>query len=63
MLLAYAKIVLVDDLLDTDITDDKALDSELTRYFPARMAHDYGDEIAGAPAAARDHRHACSPMR
>ena len=46
VLLAYAKIVLVDDLLETDITDDKALDSELTRYFPTRMVADYGDEIA-----------------
>ena len=46
VLLAYAKIVLFDDLLATDVADDPMLGEELMRYFPERMRSDWGDEIA-----------------
>jgi len=46
VLLAYAKIVLFDDLLESDVTDDPALAAELLRYFPKRMQTAHADDIA-----------------
>jgi glutamate dehydrogenase len=46
VLLAYAKIVLFDDLLESDVTDDPALAAELLRYFPKRMQKGHADDIA-----------------
>jgi glutamate dehydrogenase len=47
VLLAYAKIVLFDDLLATDVVDDPALAGELVTYFPGRMRAAYAEEIGG----------------
>jgi glutamate dehydrogenase len=46
VLLAYAKIVLFDDLLASDVPDDPYLARELFRYFPDKMAKTYVDEIS-----------------
>jgi glutamate dehydrogenase len=45
VLLAYAKIVLFDDLIEGDVTDDPALAVELMRYFPKRMQTQHAAEI------------------
>tara|TARA_R110002096_G_scaffold220891_6_gene409476 strand:+ start:161 stop:4939 length:4779 start_codon:yes stop_codon:yes gene_type:complete len=47
VLLAYAKIVLFDDLLASDVPDDPYLARELFRYFPQKMSKTYVDEISG----------------
>lgn len=46
VLLAYAKIVLYDDLLASDVPDDPYLAKELFRYFPEKMSKTYVDEIS-----------------
>jgi hypothetical protein len=46
VLMAYSKIVLFDQLLDSPVPDDPYLGKELFRYFPARMAKHFPDEIA-----------------
>ncbi len=46
VLLAYAKIVLFDDLLASDVPDDPYLAKELFRYFPDKMAKSYVEEIS-----------------
>jgi len=45
VLLAYAKIVLFDDILSTDVPDDPYLGRELVRYFPEKMQKTYSEEI------------------
>ncbi len=45
VLLAYAKITLFDDLLESTVPDDAYLGRELFRYFPDQMAETYADEI------------------
>lgn len=45
VLLSYAKIVLFDELMASDLPDDPHLESDLTGYFPDRMASRYKDEI------------------
>ncbi|MCB1507919.1 MAG: NAD-glutamate dehydrogenase, partial [Hyphomicrobiaceae bacterium] len=47
VLLAYAKITLFSDLLETDVPDDAYLGRELYRYFPKGMHADYGADIEG----------------
>ncbi|WP_128290568.1 NAD-glutamate dehydrogenase [Afifella aestuarii] len=47
VLLSYAKIVLFDDLVASDIPDDEYLARELFRYFPENMQERFGDEISG----------------
>ncbi len=47
VLLAYAKITLYDELLDSPVPDDAFLARELFRYFPDKMAKVYADEITG----------------
>ena len=54
MLLAYAKIVLNDELLASDLPDDALLDAELLRYFPLAMREGFTDVDPPPPAAARD---------
>ncbi|WP_119167343.1 NAD-glutamate dehydrogenase [Algihabitans albus] len=49
ILLSYAKIALYDELLDSDLPDDPALDAEVSGYFPTPLRKDYADDI-------RDHR-------
>jgi glutamate dehydrogenase len=38
VLMAYAKVVLARDLLETDVADDPDLAGELDRYFPTRLS-------------------------
>ena len=47
VLLAYAKIVLLDDLVASDLPDEAWLDAELKGYFPDRMAKKYAADIEG----------------
>ena len=49
VLLAYAKIDLTDQILDSDLPDDPLLVGELLRYFPTTLQHRFGDVL-------RDHR-------
>ena len=45
ILLSYAKIVLYEELLDSDLPDDPALEDDLRRYFPLPLQKAYGAEI------------------
>ena len=49
VLLAYAKLVLFDDLVASDLPDDPCLEPDLLGYFPDRMEKRHGDRV-------RDHR-------
>ncbi|MDF3063501.1 MAG: NAD-glutamate dehydrogenase [Microvirga sp.] len=46
VLLAYAKLSLYDELLDSAVPDDPYLGRELARYFPVEMRERFGDAIA-----------------
>ncbi len=45
VLMAYAKIVLFDDLVATDVPDEPWLEDALVRYFPREMRGPYLDDI------------------
>ncbi len=45
VILAYAKIVLLDELVASDVPDMPYLHQELERYFPTRMRKKYASEI------------------
>ncbi len=45
VLLAYAKLTLFDDIVDTPLTDDPHFEADLFAYFPAKMAKTYAAEI------------------
>jgi glutamate dehydrogenase len=47
VLLAYAKIVLFDDIVASKLPDDPHFHTDLMSYFPARMAKKYATEIEG----------------
>jgi glutamate dehydrogenase len=47
VLLAYAKIVLFDDLVASDLPDDAVFSPDLDAYFPDRMVKRHGDHIHG----------------
>ena len=47
VLLAYGKMVLLDELVASDLPDDPYLERDLLDYFPDRMAKKYRAEIAG----------------
>ncbi|WP_425350224.1 NAD-glutamate dehydrogenase [Phyllobacterium phragmitis] len=47
VLLAYAKLVLVDQIVKSDLPDDPYFEPELFGYFPKRMTKAYAPEIAG----------------
>ncbi len=47
VLMAYAKIELYDELLDSDVPDDPYFDQQIFRYFPGKMRKKYAAEIAG----------------
>ncbi len=47
VILAYVKITLFDDLIDSTLPDDPYLERELLRYFPKQMQENYADEIKG----------------
>jgi glutamate dehydrogenase len=52
VLLAFAKIALKVDLLEGRVADDDALNDELFRYFPSRMAKAYAADIEAHPLRA-----------
>ncbi len=45
VLLAYAKLSLYDDLLDSPVPDDPYLSGEMTRYFPKAIAQRFPDAL------------------
>ena len=45
VLLSYAKIVLFDDLVRSQLPDDPWLERDLFAYFPAKMQKDFADQI------------------
>ena len=47
VILAYAKITLFDDLIDSKVPDDPYLEDELFSYFPPQMQKKYAVEIKG----------------
>ncbi len=47
VLLAYAKMALYDELLDSDLPDDQQLGADLALYFPERLRARHADAIAG----------------
>ncbi|WP_019170822.1 NAD-glutamate dehydrogenase [Pseudaminobacter salicylatoxidans] len=47
VLLAYAKIVLFSDIVNSDLLDDPHFERDLMDYFPERMAGKYEAEIKG----------------
>ena len=47
VLLAYAKLVLFDDIVASGLPDDPHLETDLMGYFPGRMAKKYAEEIRG----------------
>jgi glutamate dehydrogenase len=49
VLLAYTKIVLADDILETDLPDDPFLRSDLFSYFPTAMRQTYRERMEGHP--------------
>ena len=49
VLLSWTKIVLADELLDSDLPDDPYLRSELYSYFPPAMRQDYRPQMEAHP--------------
>lgn len=49
VLMAYAKIVLYDDLLESRVPDESYLTDDLMAYFPREMRQAYADDIAAHP--------------
>jgi len=49
VLFAYTKIVLADDILETDLPDDPFLRSDLYSYFPTPMRHTYRERMEAHP--------------
>jgi glutamate dehydrogenase len=49
VLLAYTKIVLADELIDTDLADDPFLRNDLFSYFPTKMRQTYREEMRSHP--------------
>ncbi|MDQ3616992.1 MAG: NAD-glutamate dehydrogenase [Actinomycetota bacterium] len=49
VLLAYTKIVLADELIDTDLADDPFLRNDLFAYFPAKMRQNYREQMQTHP--------------
>ncbi len=47
VLMAYAKLVLYDNLLESDVPDDPYFSDQLVRYFPQKMHKKYDAEITG----------------
>ena len=57
VLLSYSKIVLFQQLLNSDVPEDAFLSKELVRYFPQAAAGQVRQGDGAAPPEARDHRH------
>ena len=49
VLMAYTKIVLADELLDSDLPDDPFLRADLFSYFPAKMRQGYRGQMEQHP--------------
>ena len=49
VLLAYTKIVLADELLESDLPNDPFLRGELFSYFPSKMRHGYRPQMNDHP--------------
>jgi len=49
VLLAYTKIVLADELIETELADDPFLRNELFAYFPAKMRQKYREQMEAHP--------------
>jgi glutamate dehydrogenase len=49
VLLAYTKIWIYDELLESDLPDDAFLSAELLNYFPAAVRNRYADQLPGHP--------------
>ncbi len=49
VLLAYTKIVLAEELLDSDVPDDPFLRGQLYRYFPTPMRQDFREQMDSHP--------------
>ncbi len=49
VLMAYTKIALADELLETDLPDDPFLRIDLREYFPTRMQADYEQQMDDHP--------------
>jgi glutamate dehydrogenase len=49
ILLSYTKIVLADELLETDLPDDPFLRSDLFSYFPSKMRQSYRQQMEEHP--------------
>ncbi len=47
VLLAYSKITLFDELVDSNLPDDSYLHAELMRYFPDVLSSEYPEDVAG----------------
>src|SRR3546814_12944820 len=47
VLLSYAKIVIFQQMLDSDVPEDPYLSKELLRYFPQPLQDRFGGPIAG----------------
>ncbi len=47
VLLSYAKIVLFDQLIESDLPDDPYCETTLANYFPAAMRKAFANDIAG----------------
>src|SRR5690606_13815948 len=45
VLMAYAKLVLFDDLIASQLPDDPHLEADLMAYFPSEMTSSYADDI------------------
>ncbi|MGE0119374.1 MAG: NAD-glutamate dehydrogenase [Dongiaceae bacterium] len=46
VLLAYSKLALADDILESDLPDDPQLGGELLGYFPQRLRERYAEDVA-----------------
>ncbi len=49
VLLAYTKIVLAEELIDTELPDDPFLEVDLREYFPLVMQERYADQVDAHP--------------
>jgi len=49
VLLAYTKIVLAEELLDSDVPDEPFMRGHLYRYFPTAMRQDYREQMDSHP--------------
>jgi glutamate dehydrogenase len=49
VLLAYTKIIMTDELLDSDLPEDPSLRAALHRYFPTALRQRYADRIERHP--------------